>query len=290
MTRLLLLLLFTCCFTLATALAPAFQKMADKSGEAASPLLALLGDSRRLFANQFFTMADEYFHSGFYPTIFDHRKTGAESHLDVATHETDATTKGAAHEDDDDNFMGPPRDAFEAFGRHFIPTVHTHLETKNVREILPWLKLSAELDPNRIDTYVTASYWLRTRLTNYSQAEDFLRQGLRANPDSYEIYLELGRVYFSGAGNIVMARNLWEIGLRKWQEQEAAGKTPDPHVRDELLGELVRDDEKSGNLRELLEDLEALDKTSPGKVEVEKYISEVKQKLAKSGTAVPDAK
>ncbi len=194
MNRLVLALIFACCVTLATELAPDFNALAAKSGEETSPLAMLLGDSRRLFANQFFTMADAYFHSGYYPTIFDHRKTGAESHLDVATHEDDTASKpGQAEPDDDDNFMGAPRDWIEKFGRHFIPTVHTHLQTSNVREILPWLKLSAELDPNRIDTYVTASYWLRTRLTNYDDAEKFVREGLHANPDSHELYLELGR-------------------------------------------------------------------------------------------------
>jgi len=31
----------------------------------------LLGDGRRLFANHFFIMADVYFHSGYYPSVFD---------------------------------------------------------------------------------------------------------------------------------------------------------------------------------------------------------------------------
>src|SRR6187402_2954820 len=31
----------------------------------------LLGEGRRLFANQFITMADVYLHSGYYPSIFD---------------------------------------------------------------------------------------------------------------------------------------------------------------------------------------------------------------------------
>ena len=31
----------------------------------------LLGDSRRMFANSFYVKADEYYHSGYYPTIFD---------------------------------------------------------------------------------------------------------------------------------------------------------------------------------------------------------------------------
>ena len=61
-------------------------------------------------------------------------------------------------------FMGPPRDWIDAFGRHFIPNRHTHLDeggatddlsgSKEVREILPWLKLSAELDPENVKTYI----------------------------------------------------------------------------------------------------------------------------------------
>ena len=82
----------------------------------------------------------------------------------------------------------------------------------NAREILPWLKLSAEMDPKRIDTYVTASYWLRTRLDKPDEAEQFLREGLRANPDSYEILLELGRVYFYNKNNSRVARNILGTG------------------------------------------------------------------------------
>jgi tetratricopeptide (TPR) repeat protein len=258
MIRLLLTLAFVGCFSLATKLAPAFDAVKARGGSADSPLLALLGDTRRLFANQLFSMADVYFHSGYYPTIFDRRKTEGPSHLDVATHQEDTPGQGAK-DDDDDNFMGKPRDAFEAFGRNFFPTNHTHLESQNAREILPWLKLSAQLDPNRIDTYVTASYWLRTHLNRYDEAEAFLRDGLRANPDSHEILLELA--------------------LKKWREQDKAGLKPDPNVQDEILGELVRYDEQSGDLHQLLADLEDLARVAPNKGSVEQYIEQVKARL-----------
>ncbi len=81
---------------------------------------------------------------------------------------------------------------------------------------------------------------------------------------------------------------MFAIGLQKWQQQQTAGNDPDPRARDELLGELIRDDEQTGNLQDLLLDLEALDKTSPGKVEVEKYIRDVKTKIAKQ-SATPAA-
>jgi tetratricopeptide (TPR) repeat protein len=280
MSRLVLLLIFVCCFTLATLLAPIFESVQARSGRTAGPLLALLGDGRRLFANQFFTMADVYFHSGFYPTIFDARKKEGPTHLDVASHEEPGGAKPVHKELDDESFMGAPKDWIEKLGRNFIPTVHTHLSGVNAREILPWLKLSAEMDPKRIDTYVTASYWLRTSLNQPKEAEQFLREGLSSNPDSYEILLELGRVYFYDKKEPSVARNIWEQALQKWRQQDQDKQDPDPKIQEEILGELVRDDQQAGNLKQLLIDLEALEKTSPSKGTLDKYIQEVKDKLA----------
>ena len=281
MIRLVWLLIFVCCFTLATQLAPVFEPLQARGGRAGSPLLVLLGDSRRLFANQFFVMADVYFHSGYYPTIFDARKKEGPSHLDVAEQEEGDTAKsGRKVLEDDEKFMGTPRDWIERFGRNFFPSVHTHLQGESAREIMPWLKLSAEMDPHRINTYVTTSYWLRTRLDKAGEAEQFLRQGLRANPDSHEILLELGRVCFYNKNNPQVARSLWELALQKWRQQDQAGENPDPHVRQEILGELVRDDQQSGDLKQLLADLEALEKVSPSKGTLDKEIQEVKAKLA----------
>jgi tetratricopeptide (TPR) repeat protein len=281
MIRLALLLVFVCCFTLATQLAPVFESFQARSGRSGSPLLVLVGDSRRLFANQFFVMADVYFHSGYYPTIFDARKKEGPSHLDVASHEEAGGSK-AEHEepDEDDQFLGKPKDWIEQFGRNFFPTVHTHLQGPNAREIMPWLKLSAEMDPKRIDTYVTAAYWLRTSLDKPDEAEQFLREGLRASPDSHEILLELGRVYFYNKKNPRAARNIWELALDNWRRQNLAGEKPDPNVQEQILGELVRDDQQSGNLRQLLADLEELAKASPRKGTLDKEIQDVKAKLA----------
>jgi tetratricopeptide (TPR) repeat protein len=176
--------------------------------------------------------------------------------------------------------MGKPKDWIEKLGRNFFPTTHTHLEGTDAREILPWLKLSAEMDPHLIGTYVTASYWLRTRLNKPDEAEDFLRQGLRANPDSHEILLELGRVYFYDKKNPGVARNIWDTALQKWHEQDQAKQNPNPHVREEILGELVRADQQSGDYKRLLADLEELEKISPSKESIEKYIQDVKFKMA----------
>jgi tetratricopeptide (TPR) repeat protein len=279
MIRLVMVLLFVCCMTLATVLDPSFQRLHNRENASASVLVALMGDSRRLFAHEFFAKADAYFHSGFYPTIFDTQPPGSESDLKEESH---AKPAGAAPHEEEHSFLGAPKDCFDRFGRHFYPTVHTHLHGGNEREMLPWLKLSADLDPHEIDTYLTASYWLRTSLHKPDEAEQFLRQGLRANPDSYEILLELGRLYFENRKNPVVARNILELGRQKWLRQEAAGKKPDPHAYEETLGEIVRTDRAQGNTKQELADLQDLIKVARGTEVLQRQIDELKAKLGQS--------
>ena len=120
-----------------------------------------------MFANSFFVKADAYYHSGYYPTIFDNNDAFQTPHMAEDTGAVASHNQG-----EETGFMGPPRDWIDAFGRHFIPNRHTHLDeggptddlssSDEVREILPWLKLSAELDPDNIQTYIVTAFWLRS--------------------------------------------------------------------------------------------------------------------------------
>jgi tetratricopeptide (TPR) repeat protein len=57
-------------------------------------------------------------------------------------------------------------------------------------------------------------------MNKVDEAAELLGDGLRANPDSYEILFELGRIYQGNYQNADRARQLWERALRKWREQE----------------------------------------------------------------------
>lgn len=275
MSRCLTVLLLVCCFTLATVLEPQFSRIRMREGSAPSVLAAMMGDSRRMFANHFFAEADAYFHSGFYPSIFDTAAPEERGHL-TESHEEHGK------EEHEGTFLGRPTDWIDRFGRNFFPTIHTHLSNGQEGEILPWLKLSADLDPTRIETYVTAAYWLRTTLKKPDEAEEFLRQGLRANPDSYEILLELGRIDFYNKGDTRVARNLYELALQKWHEADAAGRKPDGHIYEEIFGEKVRADRKEGDLKQELADLQELLKVSPNKDSLRRTIEELKTQLSHS--------
>ena len=270
---LVLLLLATACFSLAAVMQPraaAWQVRDDSS----SVLKILLGDSRRLFANHFFVQADVSFHSGFYPTIFDQAQTPRDSRHMTAV-------EGSKEDEEHErkmNFLNRPTDWIDRFGRHFMITEHTHLENGKEREMLPWLRLSAELDPHRIDTYTVAAYWLRN-LGKVKDAEDFLREGLRNNPASYEILFELGRLYAENYHDSSRARNVWDLALRKWVAQESNKKEPDNHTLEQIVLNLAHLEEASGNLGRSIELLEIARRVSPNPQALQRQIDELRQKL-----------
>src|SRR5262249_46280464 len=154
---------------------------------------------------------------------------------------------GDKHEKEED-FMGPPRDWIERFGRHALITKHTHLANGQEREILPWLKVAADFDPHIVETYTIAAYWLASDLHKVPEAEQFLREGLRANPDSYEILFSLGRLYYENEHDPIRARNVWELALRRWNEQEAAGKKPNKFGFEKITVNLARLEENERHL------------------------------------------
>jgi tetratricopeptide (TPR) repeat protein len=279
---LLCLLLLVTAFSLATILQPRAAAWGG-SGGSNSVLKVLFGDGRRLFADHFFVKADISFHSGYYPSIFDQAQAPKNSR-----HMT--SEEGSAEEEAHEramNFLGPPRDVLERFGRHFMITEHTHLHGGKEREILPWLKLSADLDPQRIDTYTVAAYWLRVRLGKVAEAEQFLREGLRANPKSPDLLFELGRLYFDNYKDTGHARNLWELALRRWQEQEAGKKEPDAFLLEEITSNLGYLEEQAGNLNRAIGYLEMARKVSPNPAAVQRQIDVLRQKVGQGRGAGP---
>jgi len=178
-----LVLLFVSCFSLATWVGPRFDQLSARNDQG---LMAnMFGGSRKLFANHFFTRSDVYFHSGYYPTIFDRLGGKKENHLaESAGAEEAKHSAHDEHEEEEENFLGQPKDPMDAFSRHFFVSRHSHLTDKGAnapKEILPWLKLAAQVDPTKVESYTVGAFWLR-ELNKPDEAEQFLREGFRHNP------------------------------------------------------------------------------------------------------------
>lgn len=299
-------LLGSIAFSLAACLEPWFQSWKGSRTTSDNLLQTALGDGRKLFASHFYAKADAYFHNGYYPTIFDNKNGYATGHIAGDRHPR-------AEGEPEANFLGNPTDWIDAFGRHFYPARHTHLGDdtcgqdccksaragrghdanckheghepghshpahSDERELLPWLRLSAELDPERVETYVVCAYWLRNALKKPDEAERFLREGLQANPGDPELLFELGRIYLENRQEPARARNVLELALQQWHRREASRPEPNVFLRAQILGQLATLEDTQKDFARALEHLIELHSISPHKDSIQKWIDEVKSK------------
>jgi hypothetical protein len=306
-----------CAFTLATILQPRAVAW-SRSDDSGGLLQTVLGDGKRLFANHFLVKADVSFHGGYYPSIFDsaarpkdrrhlteseegehhehseegctdpsHDHSHAEEGCTDPSHahnhaEESCTNPNHAHSQHEKEMaLGKPHDWIDAFGRRFIITEHKHLEGGDEREILPWLKIAADLNPDQPDTYAIAAYWLRD-MNRSKEAEAFLREGLRNVPDSYELYFELGRLYQKDRNDPTTARNLWDLALNKWLAAEKAGKQPHKMHLEEITVHLSRVEESLGHLERAVKLLEIAASVSPNPETLRSQISEMRERLSRT--------
>lgn len=264
-------------FTLATGLAPHAEHWSQHA-KSDNLLGMMFGDARKLFANQFFTMADVYFHSGYYPSVFD-QNARQEKEIISASRGQKETEEDEKKED----FFGKPKDWIDSFGRHFKITQHTHLENHNEREILPWLRLAADLDPQKIETYTVGAFFLREHLARTNEAEAFLREGLRNNPGNPDLLFELGRIYEATLPEPERARNVWELGVRKVLElnpKTDEEKQDQKQTFDKLVVHLAHLEEGAGRFAESIAWLKAAQKVSPVPEELQKQIDALEKKVS----------
>jgi tetratricopeptide (TPR) repeat protein len=292
-------------FTLAIWLQPWHAAWEGDRRRDQGVLAAFLGDGRRIFGEYFFRKADIYFHSGVYPSMFDQAAAAEENHMastasaPTESHPAEAGADAAADPDHDHDHaqdpaaghdhdhespaLGPRKDApidwLDRFSRQFYPTKHVHLqEGTDAREILPWIRISAELDPQRVATYTTAAYWLRRHLGKTDEAERFLREGLRNNPGNPEILLELGRLYDEELKQPDRARTLYELALRQWQTRV----TPDEEditVFRQIVVHLAWLEERQGNLPKAVQYWQALQARLDDPSAVRARIAELEARL-----------
>ena len=104
-----------------------------------------------------------------------------------------------------------------------------------------------------------------------------MREGLRANPDNCEILFALGQVADENRHDLGRARNLYELALAKWNQQEAGKPDPNILLHQQIVVRMARLEENAGHGNESIRYLELLKKYSPYPAEVQKQIEEVRQ-------------
>ena len=140
--------------------------------------------------------------------------------------------------------------------------------------------VAAELDPQRVETYAVTAYWLRARLNRVDEAEQFLRDGLRANPNAPELLYALGQLLYENRKDNVRAKNLWRVALRRWHELEEPKPKPDKLLLAQILGGLTQIETQENHFNEAIGYLKPLKEVSPHPEEIQKQIDALAAKAA----------
>jgi len=286
-----LIALLALCFGLGAWLQPRYRMIERQNHQSDNFFSLVFGSSSRIFANDFYYKADAYYHSGYYPSIFDNHANFQTPHMAADTGAVASHNQG----EENTGFMGPPRNWVDAFGRHFIPNRHSHLDeggaaedlsnSQEVREILPWLKFSAELDPDNVNTYVVTAFWLRTKMNNNKEAEEVLRDGLRHSPKNPQLLFELARVYLESYGDTVRSRNMLTAAADLVRPR-VTGKPADQvdfddrFMYEQLETKLAELEEYAGNVPAAVDHLQHVKAVSPNPDAIQKHINQLQEKAA----------
>lgn len=270
-----------------------FMSWPGNRASSLNPLDVFIGEGQKIFATHFYRKADVYFHSGMYPTIFDNTEAFKTEHM-----AEDAGATASRNSGDEEKFLGRPLDVIDGFSRSFFPSVHTHLDQGGatateghaspelgkgsdgeVREILPWLKLSATLDPDVPTTYTVTSYWLRQRLGKDREAELFLREGLKHLPNHPELLFELGRLFDENRKDSIRARNLWLRAAQVSPGRKTDSREEEKYILQQIEAHLARLEEREGNLTQAIQHWEQVRALTPMPDAINERIANVHARL-----------
>lgn len=189
-------------------------------------LYRTLGEARKVFSASAAVTADAYLHGGSYPSDFEllHiMEEVHENHSDDHDHDHDhghdhdhdhGHDHGHAHNHEhrhDGNHHDHEHGGGAGRGDNGVAAIsrlnillklgeivnisrHFHLYGEEEKEVLPWIYYAVRLDPHNVNAYVLGGHWLGRRLNRPEEALTFLKEGIRSNPDAWQIYEEMGLI------------------------------------------------------------------------------------------------
>ncbi|MBT3194364.1 MAG: hypothetical protein HN341_17600 [Verrucomicrobia bacterium] len=181
-------------FSLACQLIAAAHTEREPAGQP-SLAQAIVGDTRLALGSQFYTQADVYFH------------------------------RGVPHE----KALAFDADPFQIVRNEVCPRNHQHLSgTSDIAEIMPWLSLATRVNPQNLNGYLVAAFWLASEAKRPELALRILGRAQCNIPYAYEVQLEKGRILLQ-TGEREQARQAFAAAIAFWEA------TADASNHDHLL-------------------------------------------------------
>lgn len=166
-----------------------------------SAIATMLGEFRTSMSDMMFIKTERYLHAGvgYVPHMEESVMTAEQLSEEVDEHQGEL---GIPDDDEEDDHAGTPTliPAAEKDFRGFIGRLHrevkpwrdpakAHIHTDG-RELLPWFRMMTLTDPNYVRGFVAGGFWLQTESEDL--AIDFINEGLRLNPDAFQLYVSRG--------------------------------------------------------------------------------------------------
>jgi len=159
-------------------------------------LYKILGETRKLLSNDAYLKGDEYLHGG----IVTRDKSECEGMTHIADHKEGSHEHSHHHEhphkESEKTSAISKLNILFRLGEMMHITEHIHLHGEEEKELLPWFYYAVRLNPENINAYVIGGYWIGQRLNRTEEAIKFLEEGIRHNPNSWQVYAGLGEIYF----------------------------------------------------------------------------------------------
>jgi len=154
-------------------------------------LSRVFGELRTYLSSSSYTNADIYFHGGLYDF---HEECSLFTPAHISSHHE---KEGGDHDDHADGHHPQKRtlNPLLKIAEKISITRHRHLSGNEEKELLPWILYSVKLNPKNEKAYVIGGYWLGMRLNKIDEAINFLNEGIKNNPASWDLYLMLGEIY-----------------------------------------------------------------------------------------------
>ena len=150
--------------------------------------LRLLGETKSMFSYLSILQADLYYHGGVGHFYSEHKGEMGLGHEEGACQEEHHHAQTDMERYSGHNILMKIDDAIRV-------NRHVHLEGDQTKEVVPWLYYSLKMDPNNVMAYTLSSYWLAYRMKRFDEGMSCLQEGLINNPHSWEIKVEIGRLY-----------------------------------------------------------------------------------------------
>jgi tetratricopeptide (TPR) repeat protein len=208
----------------------------------------VFGELRTYLSSAAYINADIYFHGGLYDF---HEECSLLTPAHMSSHEEKEHDRHEHSHHTQKSILNP----LIRISEKLSIARHRHITGNEEKELLPWMLYSAKLNPKNEKAYVIGGYWLAMRLKKVDEAISFLHEGIRNNPESWEIYLMLGeiylvtlkdyqnaRIYFEKAKDLAENKKADKFDIRSIYSflAEAYDKTGDPEKAFNLYTRLLK--------------------------------------------------